>query len=80
MRKQQIINKLMSDNSDKQLETCEAIDIPQLDITRPYQVTVDWNEKKTILWVCVNGVTVLRACRIGSLFIQGPNNLGETAQ
>lgn len=42
-----------------------------LDITAPrHSVSVEWNETRTVLWVHVDGVTVLRVCRIPQLEVQ----------
>ncbi len=37
---------------------------PQIDITAPKAVEVEWNAAKTVLWVNVDGVCRLRVCQI----------------
>lgn len=39
--------------------------LPSIDITEPaYEVEIEIREDKKVLWVHVNGQTVLRICRI----------------
>jgi hypothetical protein len=39
------------------------------DVTSPALVDVSWSADKSVVWVNINGVCVLRACRIGKLVV-----------
>lgn len=51
------------------LETLRVISDAQVDVTGAQGVHVHWNAKKTVIWVDVNGVNLLRICQIESLVI-----------
>lgn len=43
----------------------------QLDLTAPVNVDIQIREDKKVIWIHVNGITILRCCRIGTLTING---------
>lgn len=58
-------NILASDAAEAFDKLLEA----QVDITGPEHVEVLIDRKRSVVWVNVNGVCVLRACQITNLFV-----------
>ena len=40
-----------------------------IDVSNAKQVDVEWREDGTVLWVNVNGVCLLRICKIDKLYV-----------
>lgn len=49
----------------------DLIDL-QLDITSPHVVQIDVRRDKSVIWVNVDGVCVLRICQIPELILSNP--------
>jgi len=52
-------------------ETLMLLSIAMLDITMPEHVKIDYDTQRKVLYVHVNGITVLRICRIKRLELEG---------
>ena len=45
----------------------EQIMADMLDITGPAEVEVKFDKQRMVLWININGICALRACRIGNV-------------
>lgn len=49
----------------------DFVNVQMLDITAPEFVQVEWDASRRVLYVNVDGVTVLRCCRVKSIESSG---------
>lgn len=59
--------------------TAEQIAEMHTDITFPQVVEITTDNNRQVIWVNVNGICLLRCCRISNLIIDGEMRYGRAA-